>query len=242
VEDAIAGRAKVTKSSNRYLNALTIDDNVSILSQVNTIRDTLHSLLDVTMKLGLQNISISKGIVNFIPWGVINKYLRKIFIHSIIIIKVCCNRIVTPTQSERTKIITENHSTAIEGHKAINKTLKGIKHGYSWPHMKKNIENFIRKCEDCQLKKLLRVKTRQPMILTDTPGYAFNKVAMDIVRLLQPTKAGHKYILTIQDLLTKFLCCYSSRTNNNHACCGCVYKKIFMHIRTPKGHINISRF
>jgi len=40
------------------------------------------------------------------------------------------------------------------------------------------------------------------MILTDTPGNAFDKVAMDIVGPLQPTKAGHT---TIQDLLTKLL-------------------------------------
>jgi len=60
VEDAIVGRAKVTKSSNRNLIALTIDDKVSILSQVNTLRDILHSLLDVTMELELKNIYIKK--------------------------------------------------------------------------------------------------------------------------------------------------------------------------------------
>jgi len=69
------------------------------------------------MELGLKNISISKGNVNSIPWSVVNKYLRKIFIDSTTILKVCCNRIVTPTQSERTKIITENPSTAIGRHK-----------------------------------------------------------------------------------------------------------------------------
>jgi len=66
VEAAIAGRAKVTKSSNKYLIALTIDDNVSVLNQINTLRNTLHSLLDVTMELGLKNISISKDNVNSI--------------------------------------------------------------------------------------------------------------------------------------------------------------------------------
>jgi len=71
--------------------------------------------------------------------------------------------------------------------------------------MKKYIQNFIRKYEDCQLKKLLRMKTRRPMILTDTPGNAFDKVAMDIVGPFKPTKAEHNYILTIQNLLTKFL-------------------------------------
>jgi len=131
VELAIVGRAKVTKSANRYLIALTIDANISIINQVNTLRDTLHSLLDVTIELELKNISISKDNVNSIPWSVINKYLRKLFIDSTTIIKVCCNRIVTPTQSEKTKIIIENHSTAIAGYKRINKTLKIIKNGYS---------------------------------------------------------------------------------------------------------------
>jgi len=60
-------RAKITKSLNRYLIALTIDNNVSVLRQINTLRDTLHSLLDVTMKLGLQNISILKDNINSIP-------------------------------------------------------------------------------------------------------------------------------------------------------------------------------
>jgi len=128
VKDTIAGRTKLTKSSNRYLTALTIDDNVSILSQVNTLRDTLHSLLDVTMELGLKNISISKDNVNSIPWSVTDKYLRKVFIDST---TICCNRIVTSIQSERTKTITKNHSIAIGGHKGVNKTLKRIKHEYS---------------------------------------------------------------------------------------------------------------
>jgi len=32
-----------------------------------------------------------------------------------------------------------------------------------------------------QLKKLVQVKTKQPMVITDTPGSSFDKVAMDIV-------------------------------------------------------------
>jgi len=42
------------------------------------------------------------------------------------------------------------------------------------------------------------------MILTDTPGTAFDKVSMDIVGSLLTTESGHSYILTIQDLLTKY--------------------------------------
>lgn len=42
------------------------------------------------------------------------------------------------------------------------------------------------------------------MVLTDTPGAAFDKVSMDIMGPLPTTRTGNSYILTIQDLLTKY--------------------------------------
>lgn len=42
------------------------------------------------------------------------------------------------------------------------------------------------------------------MIITDTPGSAFDKISMDIVGPLPRTPNGNMYILTIQDLLTKY--------------------------------------
>lgn len=45
---------------------------------------------------------------------------------------------------------------------------------------KEKIQKFIQNCLDYQLAKLLRIKNKQPMILTETPGAAFDKVVMDI--------------------------------------------------------------
>lgn len=42
------------------------------------------------------------------------------------------------------------------------------------------------------------------MVITDTPGVAFDKIAMDFVEPLPPTKSGNDCILTIQDNLTKY--------------------------------------
>lgn len=42
------------------------------------------------------------------------------------------------------------------------------------------------------------------MIITDTSEQAFEKIALDIVGPLPLTESGNKYILTIQDNLTKF--------------------------------------
>jgi len=60
---------------------------------------------------------------------------------------------------------------------------------------------YIEKCLNYQLKKLIRVKTRQPMI--PTPGIVFDKISMDIAGSL-PTNGKYSYRLTIHDLLTKY--------------------------------------
>ena len=42
----------------------------------------------------------------------------------------------------------------------------------------------------------MRVKTREPMLITDTPTNVFDKVSLDTV-----TPHGNKHILTMQDQL-----------------------------------------
>jgi len=42
------------------------------------------------------------------------------------------------------------------------------------------------------------------MVITDTPGAAFDKISMDIMGPLLITNSGSRYILTIKDLLTKY--------------------------------------
>ena len=42
------------------------------------------------------------------------------------------------------------------------------------------------------------------MVITDTPGTAFEKISMDIVGKLLITSAQNQYILTIQDNFTKY--------------------------------------
>ena len=43
------------------------------------------------------------------------------------------------------------------------------------------------------------------MVITDTPGKTFDKIAMDIVGPFNITKNNNKYILSIQDQLSKFI-------------------------------------
>ena len=64
-----------------------------------------------------------------------------------------------------------------------------------------DVQKYIQQCLQCQLKKLIRVKTKQLMMIT--PGFSFDKIARDIVKSLSKTERGNEYIL-LQDELTKF--------------------------------------
>ena len=66
------------------------------------------------------------------------------------------------------------------------------------------LENPLQLCFQCQLKELVRDKTKNPMIITDTPGTAFEKISMDIVGKFPITSLQNQYILTIQDNLSKY--------------------------------------
>lgn len=84
------------------------------------------------------------------------------------------------------------------------KTYRRIRHRYYWPRMRTEVETHVQRCRNCQIKKLVRKKTRQPMVLTDTPDAAFDKISMDVMGPLPTSHSGNSYILTIQDLLTKY--------------------------------------
>ena len=130
--------------------------------------------------------------------------LRLAFLGSLVKIIVCHNVIQYPERKEREKILKEMHSSAVGGHRGITKTYNRIRQHYYWENMKLDIQNFIQQCLQCQLKKCVRIKTKQPMVITDTPGTSFDKVAMDIVGPIPKTRRDNEYILTIQDQLTKF--------------------------------------
>jgi hypothetical protein len=106
---------------------------------------------------------------------------------------------------EKTEILKEIHESPIGGHAGMNKTYKRFKHLINWQGMKGDVEEFIQKCEKCQKNKMTQCHTRLPLKISDTPSTVFEKCTIDIVGPLNPSTLGNRYILTVQDELSKFL-------------------------------------
>lgn len=109
------------------------------------------------------------------------------------------------TAEEKAQILREFHDAPVGGHQGIVRTYDRIRKYRTWTGMKKDIEDYIRKCASCQKNKITQNKTKMPLVITPTPQGVFDRCDIDIVGPLTVTDRDNRYILTFQDALTKFI-------------------------------------
>ncbi|XP_047025498.1 uncharacterized protein LOC124634121, partial [Helicoverpa zea] len=138
-------------------------------------------------------------------------------------IHVYVNKIIYPTLSEIPKILRENHDIPIAGHLGSSRMYSRIKEQFYWKGMRSDIENYIKKCKSCQENKALRKLNRAPMEITTTSTAPFQRIALDIVGPLPESgTAKLKYILTIQDDLSKYSVAYPLRSTTAEESADCL--------------------
>jgi len=108
------------------------------------------------------------------------------------------------TRELKLALFREMHDKPLGGYLGMNRTYDRMKLFTTWPGMKHELEEYIKQCEICQRNKITQNKTKLPMKITTTPGFVWDKCALDIVGPLNRTADGHKYVLTFQDELSKF--------------------------------------
>ena len=197
----------VIKHKDKFkIYILCIKNEVESISK--TQENILNSLLilkDLLINNNQTTFSVAKSdYIDNVNWQEFVNLLDTVFRDSNIKILVCIGKLRYVPYDERDNIFYELHKSPIGGHRGVSKTFNRIRQIYYWENLKDDIQRRIQQCLECQLKKLVRLKTKQPMILTDTPGCAFDKIAIDIVGPCQRTKNNNEYILTMQDQLSKF--------------------------------------
>jgi len=95
---------------------------ISALLKKEILKEMPRSFYNITLELNLQTFSISNTNVDTISWATIKKFLQELFYDFPVKIILCDNHVTD--KPERNKIITENHASAIGGHKGITKTYK----------------------------------------------------------------------------------------------------------------------
>lgn len=101
-------------------------------------------------------------------------------------------------------ILNDFHILPTGGHSGINRMFNNIKRYYCWSGLKRDVEDFVKRCVDCQKNKH-SVMHKYPMTITTTATAAFQKIFLDLVGPLEVDNDNNRYILTLQCELTKYV-------------------------------------
>lgn len=110
-------------------------------------------------------------------------------------------QLVVP-QVARNMVLTLGHSIPWAFHLGKHKITARLKNHFCWPGLSLDVAQFCRSCPQCQ-KTSLRGPTRaplQPLPIITTP---FERLAIDIVGLVEKSKSGNRFMLAIIDFPLK---------------------------------------
>ena len=101
------------------------------------------------------------------------------------------------------KIMKTLHENQLSGHMGQNKTLKKIQERFFWPNMASEVNEFVKSCPKCQIRKPNNPKSHGKL-QTFPSKYPFDTVCIDILGPLPETQRCNKYVLVIIDRFTRW--------------------------------------
>lgn len=105
-------------------------------------------------------------------------------------------------------IMNDFHMLPTGGHAGINRMYQNIKRYYFWSGIRKDVEHFVKHCDDCQRFKYKK-KNIEPLTITTTASTAFQRIYLDLVGPLEVDAENKRYIITIQCELSKYVEAYA---------------------------------
>ena len=93
------------------------------------------------------------------------------------------------------------------GHLGIDKTVDRLMRVIYFPRMRSEVTAVLATCTACQQKTRSDPEQRHTLVSTQD-GFPFQRLSIDFVGPLTPSKTGKKYILTVKDTFTRWLEAY----------------------------------
>ena len=109
-------------------------------------------------------------------------------------------KVDTQGTNDKRKIIQAYHDLPTYSHPGISQTFYLVSRYYWWPEMKKDVQEYVKGCAQCQQNKVNTHAIKAPLnlITPEEEALPFQTIAMDFIVKL-PTSGGYDSILTITD-------------------------------------------
>ena len=116
--------------------------------------------------------------------------------------KGCQTQLVLPPPL-RYEVLVNAHDDLAGRHLGVYKTYEKLRDRYYWRGMYKDVEHWVRSCNDCSTRKKPRNKLRAPLLPIPVSA-AYERMAVDILGPLPVTWKGNRYIAVFVEYLTKW--------------------------------------
>ena len=94
------------------------------------------------------------------------------------------------------------HASLFGGHLGRNRTLARLSYRFYWSGMSDDVKDWLRQCTTC-IKRKSAIGRHHPLSNIPT-GHRWDRIAMDILDVCDPTPDGYRYILVISDYFSKW--------------------------------------
>ncbi|XP_075779191.1 uncharacterized protein LOC142827431 [Pelodiscus sinensis] len=111
-------------------------------------------------------------------------------------------QLVVP-QTRRREVLDLAHTNPWAGHLGREKTLARVLRRFYWPGVYRAVRDFCASCPSCQ-KVATGAVPVAPLVPLPVVGTPFERVALDLVGPLEPSRAGHRFILVVVDYATRY--------------------------------------
>ena len=95
------------------------------------------------------------------------------------------------------------HASLFGGHLGRNRTLARLAHRFYWFGMSDDVKEWLGQCTVC-IKRISLTGRHHPLGNIPT-GHRWDRIAMDILDVCDPTPDGYRYILVIADYFSKWM-------------------------------------
>lgn len=112
--------------------------------------------------------------------------------------------IVVPNSAElKSKILHECHDAPYSSHGGFHKTKRAVTRQFWWPHLVKDVAEYVQTCDLCQRNKSAHTKPAGKLLPLPIPDGKWEVISCDFVTSLPKTKSGFDAICVFVDKLTK---------------------------------------
>ena len=134
----------------------------------------------------------------------------------------------------REQLFLSYHASLFGGHLGRNRTLARLVHRFYWSGMSHDVKEWLGQYTVC-IKRKSPAGRHHPLGNIPT-GHRWDRIAMDILDVYDPTPAGYRYILVIADYFSKWTEAFPIKNKCADTVCGCVGGKDHIMIRHASGY------